>query len=211
MSSTKAAICFDLTTSGREFTYIRKKIGPRIDPFGTPEVTGKRLAPNIVTRWDRLCRYGSSHVSRFPLKPYWCSFLRSFAWFAVTKAFHMSRYIISSSIQLSANLSRTSTSWVTHNRSAMKPCWHALIRLKTWSLIALSIYAPLHDFRNNRNLERDRSVVFRCYLLYFLKTRTMFASFQSSGRQPNLSDVLNNLVSEGAIKSVVSLKIFAGN
>ena len=47
-------------------------MGPRIDPCGTPEVTGRALdvAPNIVTRWDRLGRYDSSHVSRFPPKPY---------------------------------------------------------------------------------------------------------------------------------------------
>ena len=39
----------------------------------------------------------------------------------------------------------------------------------------------------------------------------MFVSFQSFGRQLNLSELLNNSVSEGAIRSVVSLKIFAGN
>ena len=43
-------------------------MAPRIDPCGTPEVAGKGLdiAPNIVTSWDRLCRYDCSHVSRFP-------------------------------------------------------------------------------------------------------------------------------------------------
>ena len=39
----------------------------------------------------------------------------------------------------------------------------------------------------------------------------MFAIFQSSGRQPNLSDLLNNSVSEGAIKSAVSFRILADN
>ena len=57
VSSAKAAIWLDLTTSGREFTYKRNNMAPRIDPCGTPEVAGKGLdiAPNIVTRWDRLC------------------------------------------------------------------------------------------------------------------------------------------------------------
>ena len=39
----------------------------------------------------------------------------------------------------------------------------------------------------------------------------MFASFQSSGIQPNISDLLNNSVSQGAITSADSFKIFAGN
>ena len=51
MSLAKAAIWLDLTASGKEFTYRRNNMGPRIDPCGTPEVTGKGLdvAPNIVT------------------------------------------------------------------------------------------------------------------------------------------------------------------
>ena len=143
VSSAKAAILLDLTVFGKEFTYRRNNMGSRIDPWGTPEVTGKGLdvAPSIVTRWKRLCRYDSSHVSRFPPKPYWCSFLRSFAWFTVSKAFDMSRYMMSTWPPLSSFVpiwSRTSTSWVTQDRSATKPRWHALIRLKTWSLIALN-------------------------------------------------------------------------
>ena len=49
MSSAKAAIWLDLTVSG---TYRRNNMGRRIDPRGTPEVTGKGLdvAPNKVTR-----------------------------------------------------------------------------------------------------------------------------------------------------------------
>ena len=39
-------------------------MGPRIHPCGTPEVTDKGLdvVPNVVTRWDRLYRYDSSHA-----------------------------------------------------------------------------------------------------------------------------------------------------
>ena len=46
-------------------------MGPRIDLCGTPEVTGKGLdvAPNEVTRWDRSCRYDSSHVRKSPPPP----------------------------------------------------------------------------------------------------------------------------------------------
>ena len=43
MSSAKAAIWLDLTASGKEVTYRRNNIGPRIDPYWTPEVTGKGL------------------------------------------------------------------------------------------------------------------------------------------------------------------------
>ena len=41
-------------------------MGPWIDPCGTPEVTDKGLdvVPNVVTRWDRLCRHDFSHVRR---------------------------------------------------------------------------------------------------------------------------------------------------
>ena len=104
VSSAKAAIWLDLTASGKEFTYRRNNMGPRIDPCGTPEVTGKGfdVAPNIVTHWHRLCRHDSSHVNRFTPKPYWCSFLSSFAWFTVSKAFDMSRYIISTCSPLSS-------------------------------------------------------------------------------------------------------------
>ena len=64
--SAKAASWLDLTASGREFTYRRNNVGPRIHPCGTPEVTDKGLdvVPNVVTRWDRLYRYDSSHVRR---------------------------------------------------------------------------------------------------------------------------------------------------
>ena len=71
VSSAKAAIWLDLTASGREFTYRRNNLGPRIDPCRTPEVTGKGLdvSPNKVTCCDRLCRYDSSRVSSFPPPP----------------------------------------------------------------------------------------------------------------------------------------------
>ena len=80
----------DITVAVRSGT--ANNMGPWIDPCGTPEVTGKGLdvSPNIVIRCDRLGRYDSSHVSRFPPKPYSFSFLRSFAWFTVSKGFDMS-------------------------------------------------------------------------------------------------------------------------
>ena len=48
MSSAKAAIWVDLTASGKEFTNRRNNMGPRIDPCGTPEVTGKGLGVVVV-------------------------------------------------------------------------------------------------------------------------------------------------------------------
>ena len=41
VSSAKVAIVDEDTASGRSLTYRRKRIGPRIDPRGTPDVTGK--------------------------------------------------------------------------------------------------------------------------------------------------------------------------
>ena len=124
----------------------------------------------------------------------------------------MSRYIISTCPPLSSFVpisSRTSTSWVTQDRSAMKPSWHALIRLKTWSLIALNKHVSMTLETTESS---DIGLYFSaCSLLCFLKTGTMFASCQSSGRQPNLSDLLNNSVSEAAITSAVSFKNLAGN
>ena len=135
VSSAKAAIWLDLTASGTGFTYRRNNMRPRIDPCGTPEVTGKGLdiAPNIVTHWHRLCRHDSSHVNRFPPKPYWCSFPSSFAWFTCQRLLTCPDILYRLVLLYPA-----STSWVTQDRSAMRPCWHALIRLKTWSPIALN-------------------------------------------------------------------------
>ena len=105
VSSAKAAIWLDLTTSGREFTYRRNNMAPRIDPCGTPEVAGKGLdiAPNIVTSWDRLCRYDCSHVSRFPQNHTDLASLGvSRGLLCQIKAFDMSRYIISTCPPLSS-------------------------------------------------------------------------------------------------------------
>ena len=84
-------------------------MGPRIDPCGTPEVTGKGLdvAPNIVTR-------------------YWCSFHRS-----NSRGLLCQRLLTcpdnSTCTPLSSFVpiwSKTSTSWVTQDRSyeAMLTC-----------------------------------------------------------------------------------------
>ena len=128
VSSAKAVIWLDLTTSGRDFTYRRNNMGPRIDPCGTPEVTGKGLdvAPNIVTR-------------------YWCSFHRSnsrdlLCQGLLTCPDNSTCTPLSSFVPI---WSKTSKSWVTKDRSAMKPCWYALIRLKTWSLIAVNMHLSM--------------------------------------------------------------------
>ena len=145
VSLAKAAIWLDLTTSGRDFTYRRNNMGPKIDPCGTPEVTAKGLdvALKIVTRWDRLCRYDSSRLAGSPLTPYWCSFHRSnlrglLCQRVLTCPDKLYRlvHLYPALCQFGLKLQQAGL----HKIVAMKPCWHALIRLKTWSLIAVNMH-----------------------------------------------------------------------
>ena len=52
----------------REVVYIqpreRKKAGPRNEPWGTPDVTGKsrKVAPSTLKRWRRSQRYASRNL-----------------------------------------------------------------------------------------------------------------------------------------------------
>ncbi len=71
VSSANIATLLLVIDSGRLFAYNKKRAGPRIEPWGTLEVTGKSrdVAPRTVMRWRLPCRYAWNHVSRFPLKP----------------------------------------------------------------------------------------------------------------------------------------------
>jgi hypothetical protein len=51
VSSAKAAIDDEEILSGKSLTYNRNSTGPRIEPWGTPDVTGKvgEVTPRTVT------------------------------------------------------------------------------------------------------------------------------------------------------------------
>ena len=63
VSSAKHATVELVTASGKSLTYKRKSIGPKILPCGTPEHTGfwEEVAPRVVTRCWRSCRYVVNH------------------------------------------------------------------------------------------------------------------------------------------------------
>ena len=58
VSSTKVVTPLDFTTSSSEFTYERNSRGPKIELWGTPEVTGSASedTPNAITLWRRFSR-----------------------------------------------------------------------------------------------------------------------------------------------------------
>ena len=68
VSSAKHATDELVTASGKSLTYRRKSTGPRILPWGTPEHTGflEEVAPRMVTRCWRPCRYEANHWRRGP-------------------------------------------------------------------------------------------------------------------------------------------------
>jgi hypothetical protein len=77
VSSAKHATVEFVTASGKSFTYRRKSIGPKILPCGTPEHTVflEEVAPRVVTRYWRSCRYEVNHWIRDPPMLYCWSLL----------------------------------------------------------------------------------------------------------------------------------------
>ena len=68
MSSAKRGTCDD-SSSRRSFMYMRNRIGPKTDPWGTPEVTG--ISPHLqelrsVTSYQE--RLGSSSSDPIPME-----------------------------------------------------------------------------------------------------------------------------------------------
>ena len=61
----------------------RNRIGPKTEPWGTPELTRTDLdsSPSKTTVCDLLPRKALIQDSAFPLIPYWWSFQMSFEWF----------------------------------------------------------------------------------------------------------------------------------
>ena len=70
MSSAKS-LTLDLTYPGRSLMYAGKSIGPRTEPFGTPEETGtpSEFMPLIITVCFRLSKKSLIYLRVSPLMP----------------------------------------------------------------------------------------------------------------------------------------------
>ena len=92
VSSAKHATFELVTASGKSLTYKRKSIGSKILPCGTPEHTGfgEEVAPRVVTRCWRSCRYEMNHWRRDPPMLYLRSLFIRAVWLTLSKAFVMS-------------------------------------------------------------------------------------------------------------------------
>ena len=68
--SSAKSLTLNLTCSGWSFMYVRKRIGPRVEPCGTPEETGvfSELIPLITTACFRLSKKSFIHFRVF----LWC-------------------------------------------------------------------------------------------------------------------------------------------
>ena len=79
VSSTKSRTCDD-SFSGSSFLNTRNRIGPKTEPWGTPELTGTDLdsSPSKTTVCDLLPWKDAIQDSAFPLIPYWWSFQMTF-------------------------------------------------------------------------------------------------------------------------------------
>ena len=87
VSSAKKATVEFVIMSGKSFTYRRKSIGPKILPWETPEHTGflDEVAPRVVTRCWRSCRYDVNHWRRDPPMLYCWSLFNRAVWLTLSK------------------------------------------------------------------------------------------------------------------------------
>ncbi len=78
-----------LIASGASFINIMNKKGPRMDPCGTPIITGCSSERDRLklTCWIRLDKYDLNHSSSLPSTPYATSFLSNVPWSTVSNAF----------------------------------------------------------------------------------------------------------------------------
>ena len=78
---------------GRSLMYIKKRRGPRTDPWGTPTPILRLddFAPLMSTYWERPVRYDSRKVWNSPLNPRQVSLRRRIERSTLSKAFFRSR------------------------------------------------------------------------------------------------------------------------
>ena len=102
-------------------------MGPSIEPWGTPDVTGTDVdsSPSTTTVCVRPSRKPLIHFKLFPLTPYWCNLWRSFSWLTLSKALLKSSSIGSVCLPACIFLARSSTSiinCVSHDLFSLNPC-----------------------------------------------------------------------------------------
>ena len=107
---------------------MRKRIGPRTEPWGTPLRTRARTewTPLTVTSWERFRRKSLIQSWSFPLTPKIWSFWRSISWSTLSNALAKSRYTTSCSLPSSIlwiTSSMCFKRWVRQLRPFLKPCW----------------------------------------------------------------------------------------
>ena len=153
---------FDLVLSGRSLMFIKNSIGPRTEPWGTPDVTG--TVPDFsfsrTTVYVRPERKACIHFKLGPLIPYWCSFSRSFWWLTLSNALEKSSK--TRSVWLPANefLMKSSTrvtSWVSHERLLLKPCCKSYSRL-WWSMWETTFVVTMCSSTLHRMLVKEISL-----------------------------------------------------
>ena len=120
---------FDLVLSGRSFMEIRKRMGPRTEPCGTPDVTGTvadfSLSITTVRVWSG--KNAWIHLRVGPLMPYLWSLSSYFWWLILSNAFEKSSK--TRSVWLPLWSSASSLLWVSQDRLLRKPCWRSYSKL----------------------------------------------------------------------------------
>ena len=81
--------------SGRSLIYKRNKIGPKTEPWGTPDVTGisDDFSPSKATHWVCPSKKALIQLRFFRITPCWCSLYSNFVWLTLSKALLKSRRI----------------------------------------------------------------------------------------------------------------------
>ena len=87
VSSAKSLVLL-LIESGISFMYMRKRQGPKTEPWGTPERTGQEseCSPSRTTLWDLFDKNDWIHVTTPPFMPSRRSFSKSLWWSTLSKA-----------------------------------------------------------------------------------------------------------------------------
>ena len=136
------------------FIYNINSTGPKTDPCGTPDVTEDHLEdfPFNVTLCFLFVKKSLIHLWMFPPIPKHLIFLMSLLWGKESKAFCISRYVISTGLPFSnevTNLSYTVNNCKTQPLFSLNPyCWLIIMSfvLICWTITSLTIVSnSLHN------------------------------------------------------------------
>ena len=115
------------TLCGMPLVYIINRIGPRMDPWGTPDITSVQLdvCPLTITLYSLPFKKLLIHDRTFSVMPYECTLVSCRLWGTVSKALSKPKQIVSTCLPSSrafVQSSRTfeSCSHVTHTDYQLK-------------------------------------------------------------------------------------------